>query len=91
MKQLTFPKRTTCTHIYPDGRQEKMIYGQYEAVQIVKENGWETDQSVILIPPRYFIEEVEKQDGTKIIFDEPFYLTNIKEYGDNSGRVLHLM
>jgi len=38
--QLTFPHPMTCTHIYPDGREEKVRYGQYEAIKITTENGW---------------------------------------------------
>lgn len=73
-KQLTFPRPTKAIKVYPNGRQEELIYGQYEAVMIVKENGFPTDRCKILIPPRYPVTEVECDDGTKLIFSEPFYL-----------------
>ena len=41
MKQLVFPYPMVCQHIYPDGRKERVQYGQYEAIQITKENGWD--------------------------------------------------
>lgn len=86
-KQLTFPHPMTCTHVYTDGRTEKVKYGQYEAIKIVSENGWAVYRTKILTVPSYFVEEVMKEDGTKVIFDEPFYLTEKKEYGDGSGRL----
>lgn len=54
---------------------------------ITHENGWPLDRMHLLIVPYYYVEEVIKEDGTKVIFDEPFYLTEIKEYGDDSGRL----
>lgn len=72
-KQLTFPHPTTVTKIYPDGRSERLRYGQYEAVVIVKENGFPTDRTKILIPPTHLVVEVECEDGTRLVFDEPFY------------------
>ena len=72
-KQLTFPKPTVATKIYPDGRQERLRYGQYEAVIIVKENGLPTDRCRTLIIPTHPVTEVQCADGTKLVFDEPFY------------------
>ena len=79
-KQLTFPHPTVVTKIHLDGREERLRYGQYEAVMIVKENGHPVNRMKILIPPRYFVTEVECEDGTKLIFDEPFYYIEIREY-----------
>ncbi len=81
-KQLTFPHPTVVNKIYLDGRQEQLRYGQYEAVMIVKENGFPTDRWKIPTPPRYPVTEVECEDGTKLIFDKPFYC--IEEYKNDS-------
>lgn len=86
MKQLTFSKITDCTHIYQDGRQERMRYGCYESINIVAENGWDVNRAIILIMPSYYVEEVTMLDGTRVVFDEPFYLIEKSEYGDNSER-----
>lgn len=87
MKQLTFPRSMTCTHIYPDGREERVRYGQYEGIQITTENGWDTNRTVILIVPYYLVSEVTKEDGTKVVFDEPWYTIEKQDYGDGSGRL----
>lgn len=81
-KQLTFPEPTIATKIHQDGRQEQLRYGQYEAVMIIKENGLPVDRNKILIPPRYPVTEVECEDGTKLIFDKPFYMveTQLNSY-----------
>jgi hypothetical protein len=34
MKQLTFPHPMNCTHIYPDGREERVRYGHFEAKEV---------------------------------------------------------
>ncbi len=86
MKQLTFPRPLTCTHIYPDGREERVRYGQYEAIQIKAENGWDTSRTKALIVPSYLVSEVTKADGTKVVFDEPWYLIEKCDYGDGSIR-----
>ena len=86
-KQLVFPRPMTCTHIYPDGREERVRYGYFEAIKIVSENGWPVNRMETLIPPRYCLEEVVKTDGTKVVFDEPICLLNEREYGDGSGRM----
>lgn len=87
-RQLVFPERTECTHVYPDGREERVIYGQYEGVNVVLENGWPVDRNTggPLSGPRYCIEEMVRYDGTKIVFDNPLYLLYEEEYGDGSGR-----
>lgn len=72
-KQLTFPKPTVVTKIYHDGRQERLRYGQYEAVMIVRENGHPVDRTKKLIPPTHLVTDVDCEDGTKLVFDEPFY------------------
>jgi hypothetical protein len=87
MKQLTFSKPTTCTHIYTDGHEERVRYGQYEAIQIIKENGWDVHRTKILTVPTYLVTEVTRYDGVKVIFDEPFYCIEAQEYGDGSGRL----
>lgn len=87
MRQVTFPHPMNCIHIYPDGREERVRYGQYEGINIVTENGWPSDRTRILIVPSYYIEEVTKEDGTRVIFDKPFMLIEKKEYGDGSERI----
>lgn len=87
MKQLTFLGPMTCIHIYPDGTEERVRYGYFEGIQIITENGWDVSRSIILILPRYLVSEVVKTDGTKVIFDEPWYLIEKREYGDGSGRL----
>jgi len=72
-KQLTFTRPTTVTKVYSDGRQERLRYGQYEAVMIVKENGLPTDRLKPLVVPTRPVTEVECEDGSKLIFEEPFY------------------
>lgn len=72
-RQLTFPERTTCTKVYPDGRQERVIYGQYEAVMLAKENGYLVDRFASFLSRLCWITDVECEDGTKLVFDEPFY------------------
>ncbi len=87
-KQITFPDRMECTHIYPDGKQEDVIYGKFEAIMVTHENGWALDdKTTILTMPNHYVEEVIKTDGTKVIFKEPFLMIHESTYGDNSGRV----
>lgn len=86
-KQLTFTQPTICIHVYPDGLQERVRYGHFESILITKENGWDVDRTKILILPTYLVEEVRKTDGTKVIFDEPFYRIEKEEFGDNSKRM----
>lgn len=87
-KQITFPHRMSATHVYPDGSIECVRYGQYEAIVIVKENGWPVNRTVKLgMPNRYKITEMEKVDGTKVIFDEPYWLISEYNYGDDSSRL----
>lgn len=78
MKQLTFSRSLTVTKIYPDGKEEKLRFGQFESVMIVKENGLDVDRCRILTPPTCPVTEVECVDGTKLVFDEPFYFTEHK-------------
>ena len=85
-KQITFGKPIECTHLYPDGTQERVRYGHFESILIVKENGWDALRTKILGMPRYCVEEVELVNGTKIIFDKPFIEIHEEYYGDNSGR-----
>lgn len=80
-KQLTFPKPTKVTKIYPDGREEKLIYGQYEAVMITKENNWPVDRLKILTPPTCPVTSVKCEDESILVFDEPLYLIEVSGYG----------
>ena len=85
-KQIVFPCPMTCTHIYPDGTEEKVKYGQYESMLVVSENCWPVNRTVLLVVPSFYVTEVLKKDGTRVVFEEPF-LTIVEEYfGDNSGR-----
>ncbi len=86
MRQLTFPYPMNCTHIYPNGYEEKVRYGYFEGVEIVAENGWPCGRTVTLAVPQYLCTEVTKTDGVRIIFEKPFFLISEKEYGDGSGR-----
>jgi len=86
-KQLTFNQPHTCTHIYPDGKSERVRYGYYESIKIVSENGWPVDRCKPLIVPYNLVEEVVKEDGTKVIFDNPFFCISEREFGDGSGRI----
>ena len=72
-KQLTFPCPTAVVKIDSSGRIQHLIYGTYEAVMIVKENGLDVHRTKQLIPPKYPVEEVECEDGSKLLFPEPFY------------------
>ena len=85
VKQITFPIPMVCTHINPDGSQERIRYGYYEAIEITKRNGWEFGTENLNVPD-YYVEEVTKVDGTIVVLDEPFMLINRQEYGDGSGR-----
>jgi hypothetical protein len=42
---------------------------------------------VILIVPYYLVSEVKKEDGIKVIFDEPWYTIEKQDYGDGSGKL----
>ena len=81
-KQLTFPKPTDVTKIHKDGKEEKLRYGQYESVMIVKENGWHVDRGRKLVCAYHPVTEVECEDGSKLIFDEPFYTIEKKVMDD---------
>jgi len=85
-KQLTFPHPMECTHIYKDGREEKVRYGYFESIAIIAENGHPIGHCVLAIVPSYYVEEVTKVDGTKVVFDKPWFLHTMREYGDGSGR-----
>ncbi len=86
-RQLTFPQVMDCTHIHPDGREENVRYGKFEAIIIVAENGWPTDRTVPAIVPSHFVTEVTKEDGTRVVFGKPWFLLYEREYGDGSGRI----
>ena len=74
-----FQTPTTVTKVHKDGRKERLRYGQYEAVLIVKENGWDVNRAKILIPPRHPVLFVDCEDGSRLMFDEPFYYIEQKE------------
>lgn len=76
-KQLMFSRPTVVTKINLDGSEEKMRYGQYETVMIVKENGFSVDRCRTLVVPSYPVTEVDCEDGAKLIFDEPFYFISL--------------
>lgn len=86
-KQITFQAPMTCTHVYQDGSKERVRYGQYESILITHENGLVAGGNRTLAVPYYYVEEVTKIDGTVVVFDKPFYLINVQEYGDGSGRI----
>lgn len=71
--QITFPYRMKCTHKYPDGTTEQVWYGQYEAIEIVKENDLPVPRTVTLAMPDIPVTHVERENGLIVIFDEPFY------------------
>jgi hypothetical protein len=83
-KQLTFPRPTTVTRKWPDGREERIRYGHFESVMIVKENGWPVDRTKILIVPTHPVTDVECEDGSLLIFDEPLYVIEKRERGDSN-------
>jgi hypothetical protein len=83
-KQLTFPHPINATKVFPDGHKERWRYGQYEAVLIVKENGYHVNRSQILVAAHHPVHEVTCADGTKLIFDKPFYYIEKSGYGENS-------
>jgi len=80
-----FPRPTTCTHVYPDGREERVRYGYTEVIIITHENGWPVNRNEIRMP-RWIVSEVTKEDGTIVIFDEPFFTIEEQYFGDGSGR-----
>lgn len=77
-KQLTFPYPTICTHVYPDGTTERVKYGYFESIQIVSENGHNVNRTITLEMPTHLVLYVIKSDGTKVIFDKPWYMINEK-------------
>lgn len=81
-KQLTFPGQIKATAIHPDGRKQELIYGHYEAVMIVKENGHDVNRTKELHAARYPVTNVELDDGVKLVFHKPFY-TIEKEAGND--------
>jgi hypothetical protein len=72
-KQLTFPRVVTVTAVYPDGKQEKIRYGHYESVRVVKENGYDVHRTKKLHAARYPVTNIELENGTKLLFDESIY------------------
>lgn len=90
MRQITVPRVMDCLHIYPDGRIEKVRYGQYEAFTIKSENGWDVNRCRTLAVPYYLVSEVVKSDGTIVVFDEPWYCIEQQRFGDKSGRLAEM-
>ena len=68
-KQLTFQKPTKAAKRWPNGHLEPVIFGYYESILIIKENGWLVGRTINLNIPTYPVLEVECPDGTKFIFD----------------------
>lgn len=85
-KQLVFPNPMTCTHVYPDGSIEEVRYGQYESILITSENCWPVHRNKTLAACSYYVTEVLKKDGTKVIFQTPFYCIPEEQYGDDTNR-----
>lgn len=72
LKQLTFPHPMTVTL-----NGEKVRFGAYEACMIIGENGYRLEPTVKLSSATIWVTEVELADGQIMIFDEPFYKTNV--------------
>jgi len=90
-KQFTFSQPTECTHVYIDGREERVRYGQFEGIMITKENGWDVGRTRILIPGSYGVTELTKQDGTILVFDYPIKTIEERYFADGSGREAPLL
>lgn len=72
--QYTFPRPTTVTHEYPDGRTERVRYGHFESVMYTHINDRILEQTVTLAVPYIPVTCITCENGTKIIFDQtPFY------------------
>lgn len=80
-KQITIPYPVIAYHIYPDGREEQVKYGQYEAIEIVTENGWPVERTKQLHACQHFVTHVEKPDGTIVAFVNYFYHIEMSGYG----------
>lgn len=78
-KQLTFPEPTTVTRKNVDGTEEKIRYGYYESVLIVKENNRPVTATITLEVSPKPVTEVECLDGSKLFFDPPFYTISGEE------------
>lgn len=74
--QLTFPCRTEAFIITPMDDYLPITYGAYEAVMIVKENGYEVGGTMKLHSCMHPVTNVELVDGTILHFPVPFYQTN---------------
>lgn len=78
--QLTFPCNTRADAHLPNGISYPLVFGAYEAVMIVKENGYEVGGSMTLLADIYPVTNVELVDGTVLHFPVPFYKTNRGSY-----------
>lgn len=81
-KQLVFPYPMTVTATRDDGKSVVLRYGQYEAVLITRENGHPVGGTITLSVPVHFVTDVDLEDGTRLVFHEPFYLINKSGRGD---------
>ena len=71
---LVFPHAVEAIKISIDGENELVQFKQFESVMIVKENNLLANRSRILTPPRIPVTEVILKDGSKLLFEKPFYL-----------------
>ena len=76
IKQFTFQKPTTVTHVYQDGSRERITYGYYESVVIDEENGHKIPSTITLAIPHIPVTEIKTLQGLRILFDEPPYFIN---------------
>lgn len=83
-KQYTFHHPAEVTHVYPDGRTERVRYGHFEAIEFTHENGLEFKGTITLAIPTIPVMEMTKVDGTKVVADEgkPFYYINRRNNDD---------
>lgn len=75
-RQFTFSKPTKVTHLYPDGRTERMTYGYFESVMITHENDLPVGRTVTLAMPTVPVVSLTCENGTKVLFDDPPYFIN---------------
>lgn len=77
VKQITFPFPKLVTKYSPDGSCLGVYrYGQYEAVLVVKENGYEVGGTISLAIPNYPVTHLELEDGHILQIERPWYKIN---------------
>lgn len=76
-KQITFPSPKLVTKYAPDGSCLGVYrYGQYEAILVVKENGYEVGGTVKLSSQTIPVTHLELEDGHILQIERPWYCTN---------------